>query len=323
MLLVTETPDNRPVDSEVGLEVYYYDKDLSIKVAEERRVSTVNGRALFTIKPPEGSVAVMLQADAGGGRASATLKASYSPSGSYIHLEQIGGSLEVGDRAEFRVHATNPSANFYYEIISRGKVVFSDVSASPDIGFTVSPVMAPGSRLVVYQVLQNSEVAADYLPFDVTGSYPMEVDATFGSEEVRPGDAVDISLTTQGKAKVGLAAVDRSVFILAENRLNLQQVFAELERLYQQPQVELHEARPFPFAGITTQGAEETFRDAGLVVMTNRMGAGGRRVPKADCVKTGGSAGNGSCARARRRSRSCVLSAGRPRGSPAGAPVLP
>ncbi len=270
VLLVTETPDNRPVDSEVRLEVSYYDKDLSIKLAEERRVSTVNGKALFTIKPPEGSIAVMLLADAGGGHATATLEASYSPSGSYIHLEQIEGSLEVGDLAQFKVHSTRPSGNFYYEVISRGKVVFSDVSATPEISFTVSPLMAPSSRLVAYQVLQNSEVAADYLPFDVTGSYPMEVGAEFSSDEVRPGDAVDISLTTQGKAKVGLAAVDRSVFILAENRLNLQQVFAELERLYQQPQVELHEARPFPFAGITTQGAVETFRDAGLVVITNR-----------------------------------------------------
>ena len=269
-LLVAETPDNRPVDTDVGLEIYYFDEELSIRLAEERRVRTDNGKALFTIEPPEGSVAVALLADADGGHASTTLKASYSPSGSYIHLEQIEGPLELGDLAQFTVHATDPSANFYYEIISRGKVVFTDVSSSPDIGFTVSPVMAPMSRLVVYQALQNSEVVADYLPFDVAGSYPLMVGAEFGSEEVRPGEAVEIALTTQGKAKVGLAAVDRSVFILAENRLNLQQVFAEIERLYQQPQVELREARPLSFAGVTTQGAEETFRDAGLVVMTNR-----------------------------------------------------
>ena len=50
-------------------------------------------------------------------------------------------------------------------------------------------------------------------------------------------------MQTEGPAKVGLAAVDHSVFILAENRLNLEQVFAELERLYMQPQAELHEAR--------------------------------------------------------------------------------
>ena len=59
-----------------------------------------------------------------------------------------------------------------------------------------------------------------------------------------PGDQVEVNVQTEGAARVGLAAVDRSVFILAENRLNLQQVFAELERLYLKPQAELHEARP-------------------------------------------------------------------------------
>ena len=111
VLLVTETPDNRPVDSEVRLEVSYYDKDLSIKLS--RRATRQHGQrqgALCTIKPPEGSIAVMLLADAGGGHATATLEASYSPSGSYIHLEQIGGSLEVGDLAQFKVHSTNVQA---------------------------------------------------------------------------------------------------------------------------------------------------------------------------------------------------------------------
>ena len=105
--------------------------------------------------------------------------------------------------------------------------------------------MAPSARLLVYQMLPNSEVAADYLPFDVEGDYPQKVQVT-----LRPGRGrsqatqVDVNVQTEGPAEVGLAAVDRSVFILAENRLNLQQVFDELEKLYQQPQVELHEARP-------------------------------------------------------------------------------
>ena len=85
---------------------------------------------------------------------------------------------------------------------------------------------------------------------------------------VRPGDEVDIDVQTQGEARIGLVAVDRSVYILAENRLNLQQVFNELERLYQLPQVELHEARPIFDA--YTRGAKDTFEDAGVIVMTNQ-----------------------------------------------------
>ena len=45
----------------------------------------------------------------------------------------------------------------------------------------------------------------------------------------------------RAQSEVGLAAVDKSVFILAENRMNLQQVFDELEKLYMNPQAELHE----------------------------------------------------------------------------------
>ena len=67
---------------------------------------------------------------------------------------------------------------------------------------------------------------------------------------------------------MGLAAVDRSVFILAENRLNLQQVFDKLERLYMQPQLELQDVRLK--SRVATRGALETFKDAGVVVMSNK-----------------------------------------------------
>ncbi len=267
LLLVTETPDNRPLDRDVLLDVSYLGEELSVISSYKRRTRTVKGKALFTIEPSKGAVAVVLEARSGDARASLTLKASYSPSGSFIHLEQTStGDLKVGDQARFRVHSTGPGRNFYYEVVSRGKVVFSEVSRSPDIAVLVTPVMAPTSRLVVYQIQPNNEVAADYLPFGASASYPMEAGVALSTDQARPGEMVDIGLTTQGPARVGLAAVDRSVFILAENRLNLQQVFAELERLYMQPQVELHEARPL---AITTRGAEETFQDAGLVVMSN------------------------------------------------------
>ena len=129
--------------------------------------------------------------------------------------------------------------------------------------------MAPNSRLLVYQVLPTSEVAADYIPFSVEGDYPHEVKVAFSKSESRPGDELAVDVQTQGQARVGLVAVDRSVYILAENRLNLQQVFDELERLYLKPQVELHEARPL--FNVTTLGAKETFDQAGVVVMTNKQ----------------------------------------------------
>ena len=274
VLLVTDAPDRSLIDHDVGLETYYFDEGLSITYAEESRVNTVDGKALLSITPPEGTVAIALLADAGGSYASTVLKAAYSPSSSFIHLEQVAGSLAVGDRAQFKVHSTESNGSFFYEVISRGRVVLSDVSASPDIGFAVTPVMAGMSKLVVYQMSPTGEVAADYLPFEVTASYPLELDAAFDSEEVRPGDEVEITLTTQGKARVGLAAVDRSVFLLGDNRVNLQQVFADLERFSGKPQFEYGD--DLPIHQITTLGAKETLEDAGLVVITNRTVPDGR-----------------------------------------------
>ena len=274
VLLVTESPDSSLVDHEVGLETYYFDKGLLITYSEESRVSTVDGKALLSITPPEGTVAVALLADSGESYASTVLKAAHSPSDSYVHLEQVAGSLGVGDRARFRVHSTETNGNSFYEVISRGRVVLSDVSTSPDIGFTVTPVMSNMSKLVVYQVTPTGEVAVDYLSFEVTDSYPLDLDVALNADEVRPGDKVEITLTADGQAKVGLAAVDRSVYLLGNNRLNLRQVFDELERFGHRPQFEFDDE--LPIREITTLGAEETLRDAGLVVMTNHEVPGGR-----------------------------------------------
>ena len=269
LLVVTETPDNKPVDERVTLSLQYVDEDLEQIEVREQRVSTQNGAAVLTVEPPEDAVGLRVEASAGRAWSSLEMRSGYSPSGSFIHAVQEGpADLNVGDTARFRVHATRDTPNLYHEVVARGKVVFSGISDSPEISFSVTPVMAPGGRLLVYQVLPGGEVAADYVPFNVAAVYPHRVKAGFGKEQVRPGESVNINVETQGPARVGLTAVDRSVFILAENRLNLRQVFNELERLYMQPQAELHDVRINE--RITARGAMETFQDAGVVVMTNK-----------------------------------------------------
>jgi hypothetical protein len=102
-------------------------------------------------------------------QASKVLQASYSPSSNFIHLEQTSeGTPNIGQKIVFNVNATSEAANFYYEVIARGKVVFSDYTKNKEISITTTPLMAPTSKLLVYQILPNSEVAADYLPFNVT-----------------------------------------------------------------------------------------------------------------------------------------------------------
>ncbi|TFH34967.1 MAG: alpha-2-macroglobulin, partial [Dehalococcoidia bacterium] len=231
-------------------------------------VKTKNGTALFSVDPPADAVALSITAQSEGKYVERVMESSYSPSASFIHVEQVSeGVPQVGGDIEFRVNTTKEARTFYYEVVSRDRIVFSGYTQDRQFSFQTTPMMAPSSRLLVYQVLPNSEVAADYVPFKVAGSYPHDVQVSFGTDEAKPGDDVVIQVQTQGRAMVGLAAVDKSVFILAENRLNLQQVFAELERLYMQPQAELHEVNIYPT--IETKGAAEVFKDAGVVVLSN------------------------------------------------------
>lgn len=277
VLVVTETPDGQPVDATVGFNTSFYDENYNTVQQETSFVATSRGVGTATIVPPDDGLRLTIEGYVGDAYAYKEVGAAYSPSGNFIHVSQLPPTeLSLGVEARFHVDSTSAARAFYYEVISRDRVVFTAVSEAPDFAFQVTPAMAGASKLLVYQVLPNSEVAADFIPFDVEAMYPQTVEAKFSEDESHPGDQVTIDVQAQGTAKVGLAAVDRSVFILAENRLNLAQVFDEIERLYQQPQAELHD---FEFQGpIVIPGADETISDTGMLVMTNK------KVPTSDDV---------------------------------------
>jgi len=275
-LVVTETPDNKPVDASIATTVTYSNSKFEVIRTDNKTVKTAKGKAILNITPPADAIALTIEAmeltpsaSAPVAQASKVLQSSYSPSGNFIHLEQTSTSTpQIGQKITFKINSTSEAVNFYYEVIARGKVVFSNYTKNSEISLNATPAMAPAANLLVYQILPNSEVAADYLPFDVEAAYPQTVTADFNKTEVKPGDEVQLTINTQGKAEVGITAVDKSVFILAENRMNLQQVFDQLEQLYMQPQAEIHEVSFYPTT--TTIGAADVFKNAGVVVMTNK-----------------------------------------------------
>ncbi len=273
-MVITETPDNQLKDAKVQVTINAVDKDFKNTSVLSQTVSTTKGKVMVGIKPPASAVALTIDCTAGDSYAHKAITSAYSPTSSFIHVEQSSeGVPDVGGEIKFHVYATRESPNLYYEVVSRGRVVFTDFVSGTDIAFKTPPLMAPSSRLLVYQILPDSEVAADYIPFKVNGNYPQDISVSFGQDEVKPGAQVDINIQTQGEAKVGLAAVDRSVFILAENRLNLEQVFAELERLYMKPQAELDAVNIFPT--VNTKGAQDIFKDAQVMVLSgNKIPAG-------------------------------------------------
>ncbi|MEW5804453.1 MAG: alpha-2-macroglobulin family protein [bacterium] len=270
-LILTETPDQKPIDTRVGVTITYFDVEFKEAGRETQNIETKAGKAILTITPPAGRIAMNIAVTAENGSASKDIQAGYSPTGNFIHLEQLSeGRPRVGESMRFKIHSTANSLNFYYEVVARQRVVFTGLTQNSEISLTATPMMAPSAKLLVYQILPSSEVAADYLPFDVEAEYPHNVTASFSQEEVKPGEEIEIDVQTEGKARVGLAVVDKSVFILAENRLNLQQVFDELEKLYMTPQAELHDFSFQSSSRVSIKGAEDTFNDAGVIVLSNK-----------------------------------------------------
>jgi CD109 antigen len=290
LLIVSETPDNHLVDTSLKTHISYLDKDFREIKNMDKQEDTKKGKALLDITPPGGAIAMTVNCSAQDASATKTIEAAYSPSGNFIHVEQTSqGTPDVGADIEFYVFSTDQATNFYYEVMSRGSLVYSDYTKNNEIVVKTTPTMAPSARLLVYQILPNAEVAADYLPFDVNPQYPQQITLSTSTEEARPGDEISIGIKTQGQSEVGLAAVDKSVFILAENRVNLQQVFDQLEKLYMNPQAELHEVSINQ--GIQNKGAKEVFQDAGVIVLSNQSIPAGKKYDNA--VMVGGPRGGG------------------------------
>lgn len=262
ILVVTETPDGEPLEQEVEINIDFVDTNYDYH-SQSSTVTTSNGVALAEFHAPEDTRSANIHASSGDASQSVDLGAVYSPSGSFLHLVQDGGGTPaVGDTISFKVYSTNPGT-VYYDIVAGGRTVFSATSSERNISLTVTPQMSPGAEVVAYIINPNSEVSADTLPFDVTMEAPVDLQVSFDRDEVEPGGDVSVNFDAGSRSMIGYSIVDESVFALSEGRLNLQQVFNELEQRFMEPQAEAHPKYWTP----VPMGAQDIIEEAGLQVL--------------------------------------------------------
>ncbi len=268
--LAATSPGGAPVDVSGNLHVDYATL-LSVSEwggyyqwssSEDLSYTTVNGLARITFTPPADVVKAALTASVSSGAlnasASVTLYGEYSPTSNFIHLVRASTApLQVGDSASFQVIATSPGA-VYYDVFAAGRTVFSAYTTHSEITFTVTPAMAPSAKVVAYVINPNNEISADSFSFDVATPTAVNLQATFNAEQVLPGEPVQVGFQAGQEAMIGVSIVDQSVYALNQGRLNLREVFDELESLYMEPQQEYH-----PY------GAYDIFNAAGYRVLTD------------------------------------------------------
>src|SRR5262249_26031419 len=159
--------DKQPADADVELKLSYIDDQFRQVKEETLQVAARGGAGLTQTTAPDKAAGLAVQASSGQTSAPGLrLQATYSPSASFIHVQQTTrGDLKVGDTAKFEVKTTRETGTIYYEVVARGTVVFSDYARGRELEVALTPAMAPAARLLVYQLLPNAEVAADYVPF--------------------------------------------------------------------------------------------------------------------------------------------------------------
>ena len=283
VLVVTETPEGEPLEKEVDVKINFM-SERYVQDTHAKTLTTENGIALVTFEVPDDTAGADLMGETDDISQYMELSVVYSPTGSFLHVSQTGdGTPNVGDTIAFQVFSTNPGT-VYYDIVAGGRTVFSATSDERNISLTVTPQMSPKAEIVAYIINPNSEVSADTLPFDVVLKTPVDLQVAFDQAEVEPGDDVSVTFDAKSRSMIGYSIVDESVFALSEGRLNLKQVFDELEKRFMEPQAEAHPQ----FWGPVPLGANDIINDAGLQVLKSPNLDVPQQIPEQEEFRRGG-----------------------------------
>jgi len=272
ILVVTETPGGDPLDKKVQIDATYYLKD-GTTTKETKQVSTFRGVATIDLNVPGEctSATITAQVSEEASKAEITLQSIYSPGGYFVHIKQTSqAEVKVGDAVTFEVLST-AKRTVYYDVVAGGRTVFSGFTTGRYVSFTVTAAMVPKAKLVVYILNPNMEVSADSLPFDVALEAPVGLSASFSKGTSAPGDTIFVDLQSSAgiASMIGISIVDESVYALNEGRLNLKQIFDELEKIFMEPQAEAHPEGEVFWWGPISKGAKEIFEDAGVQVVAS------------------------------------------------------
>ncbi len=271
-LVITETPSGIPQDREVSLFVTFQGdfpphKDNNQEF--EDLVATVDGRATVTYEVPEGALSLHITGELNEqgrtARHTISVYGSHSPSASFLHLSREGeGQVQIGEEVFIQATTTH-GGTLFWEVLRSGRVVRTGGTRERTIRFTATPEMMPRVDVVGYILNPGNELACDTLGVPVALDTPLAIDVHFSETEGQPGQEVTLEVDVQQRALVGIAVVDESLLYLAEERLTLGSVFAELERRFMTPQVEIHIDED-PWSPVPIEGARETLEAAGLAI---------------------------------------------------------
>ncbi|KAK9981658.1 hypothetical protein ABG768_001182 [Culter alburnus] len=199
---------------------------------------------------------------------------AYVPKGdskNYLHIGIDAAELQIGDQMTFNLNTgQSPGVrdqDFTYMILSKGQIVQAGRFKSRGqslvtLSLPVTKDMVPSFRFVAYYHVGSSEVVSDSVWVDVKdtcmGTLKLQVKDKMNTYGTR--DEVQLQITGDPGARVGLVAVDKAVNVLNKNRLTQMKIWDIIEK---------HDT------GCTAGGGRDSmgvFSDAGLMFESSTAG---------------------------------------------------
>ena len=225
VLVVTETPDGQPVESERQHRHLPTRTRTTARSAQEtQRVETDRGvGTAHARRRPRTRRACRSSAYSGDACAYKEVDAAYSPSGNFIHVTQLEPTdLAVGRHRPLPRRLPPPRRAPSTTRSSPATASSSPATSdSADIAFEVTPAMAGRGQAARLPDPAEQRGRRRLHPVRRRGRLPAHRHRRLQHGRGAARRRLSVDVQTEGRAKVGLVAVDRSVFILAENRLNL------------------------------------------------------------------------------------------------------
>ncbi|KAL6481987.1 hypothetical protein MHYP_G00100670 [Metynnis hypsauchen] len=199
---------------------------------------------------------------------------AYKPSGgsqNYLHIDRIPGLLKVGDHFTLKL-IKGPShvgdQDLTCMVLSKGRIVTASRhqtsgNAMIAVPLIVTKEMLPSFRVVAYYHVGSSEVVADSIWVDVedTCMGSLKVDVKDVKGPYTPMDAIDLKITGDPGAKVGLVALVKGAYVLNnKNILSQAKIWDTIEK---------HDLACTAGSGKDSMGV---FYDAGLLFVSNSAG---------------------------------------------------
>ncbi|XP_058061517.1 thioester-containing protein 1 allele R1-like isoform X2 [Anopheles bellator] len=191
---------------------------------------------------------------------------------SYIRARVLTEVPTVGKDVVVEVAATAPMKFFTYQLLGRGDVLLSNTVAVPEttlhtFKFPAIFAMVPRAKLVVYYIAPNGDMVSDSKVIQFDSELQNFMKVTLSKEQSKPGQDVEITVSTNPDSYVGLLGVDQSVLLLKSgNDITKEDVFSELEKYEERSYGYYRRKRSFSWR---PWGDHRDFSSVGAFVLSN------------------------------------------------------